>query len=1090
MPSFLEEVSRQLLDKHQGHLAELTVVFPNRRAGLFFREILSRDIHEPGWSPRLLTFPEFITDLSDLRPPDQLTLIFMLYQIYRRESGTKEPFDRFYFWGELLLEDFNEIDKSLVRADDLFANLRDLKVLDAGYDYLTQEQRALVARFWQGFNGQADQPLSPPKQAFLTFWNVLNRVYEGFRAHLQERGLGYEGMMTRAVAESLGKLATDNPFSRVAFVGFNAFYAAEEQIVRWFVRQTGADAFWDVDAHYLDDPVQEAGQFFRRYRKRLDLAATFPDPLPQHFYANGPRDIQMVGVPLEVGQAKLVGNVLQELIDRGDFVPERTAIVLPDQNLLFPVLHALPAAIRRVNVTMGYPLRNTSLYSLVEQLLRLQEGKRLRARAQSAQPAYEFHHTAVLAMLRHPYVNPIDHAAMQLLIRRIEDENRIYLRPEELHRTPFLQRLFQPVNAVPETFTYLLRLLKDLHDHITTDAAPNATQPAHQENPPASKPAVERTQHPINSESHPLSTIQHPATHADHPTPNPQSLTPSHLENYPASNIQHPTSNHPESPQHPASSHQHLATPESHPTSNIQHPAALEDHPDLVLPVLEKELIYHLYIHVNRLKALSEENQFQFEQGTFLKLFRQLMQSLRLPFTGEPLRGLQIMGVLETRNLDFDHVFILSANEGAYPPREVGHSFVPGNLRRGFGLPTPDQQDAIYAYTFYRLLHRARQVYLIHNTEDTPALSGEMSRFLYQLLYESEPQGDDTYCYPDAHGAFRIQRRTLSAPVRTLPPQPIAIEKEPSVLERLAVYTEAGPSGLTPSALNTYLDCRLKFYYKYVAGLQESEGVQDDVDPAVFGNVLHKAMERVYQRHVERTGQTAVTAEDIKRFKGKALDRAVQEGFQEHFRGRADEALTLEGRNLIAYDMVRKMAKQILKMDAEYAPFEIVSLERETDAGYERLLPVSVGGAEVTVRLKGIIDRVDRKGDTVRVLDYKTGRDEKKVYGIASLFDRDDKKRNKAAMQAMLYAFLYEPRAAPDERIMPGLVNAKELFGDAFDPRLILDKHPIDDYRPYAAEFTQALTGLLSELYDPTVPFTQTEDLKKCDYCPFVRLCY
>ena len=1057
MPSFLEEVSRQLLDKHQGHLAELTVVFPNRRAGLFFREILSRNIHQPGWSPRLLTFPEFITELSDLRPPDQLTLIFMLYQIYQRESGTKEPFDRFYFWGELLLEDFNEIDKSLVRADDLFANLRDLKVLDAGYDYLTQEQRALVARFWQGFNGPADQPLSPPKQAFLTFWNVLNRVYEGFRAHLQERGLGYEGMMTRAVAESLGQLATDNPFSRVAFVGFNAFYAAEEQVVRWFVRQTGADAFWDVDAHYLNDPVQEAGQFFRRYRKRLDLAATLPDPLPQHFYANGPRDIQIVGVPLEVGQAKLVGNVLQELIDQGDFVPERTAIVLPDQNLLFPVLHALPAAIRRVNVTMGYPLRNTSLYSLVEQLLRLQEGKRLRSSAQSAQPAYEFHHTAVLAILRHPYVNPIDHAAMQLLIRRIEDENRIYLRPEELHRTPFLQRLFQPVDAVPETFTYLLRLLKDLHDHITTDTPP----------------------HPENN---PPSNIQHPASNI-------------HPENSPSPNPQPPTFN--ESESHPATSHQPLATsiqppatPEDHPVSSIQHPIDSESHPDpdLVLPVLEKELIYHLYIHVNRLKALSEENQFQFQQITFLKLFRQLMQSLRLPFTGEPLRGLQIMGVLETRNLDFDHVLILSANEGTYPPREVGHSFVPGNLRRGFGLPTPDQQDAIYAYTFYRLLHRARQVYLIHNTEDTPALSGEMSRFLYQLLYESEPQGDDAYRYPDARGAFRIQRRTLSAPVRTIPLAPITIEKDDPVMERLHVYTEAGPSGLTPSALNTYLDCRLKFYYKYVAGLQESEGVQDDVDPAVFGNVLHKAMERVYQRHVEQTGQTLVTAEAIKGFKSKPLDRAVQEGFQEHFRGRADEELTLEGRNLIAYDIVHKMARQILKMDAQYAPFEIVSLERETDEGYARLL--SVSDASVTVRLKGIIDRVDRKGDTVRVLDYKTGRDEKKINSIASLFDRDDKRRNKAAMQAMLYAFLYEPRATPDEKITPGLVNAKELFAEHFDPRLILGKHPIDDYQPYAAEFTQALTGLLSELYDPAVPFTQTEDLKKCDYCPFVRLCY
>ncbi len=1054
MPSFLEEVSRQLLDKHQGHLADLTVVFPNRRAGLFFREILSRDIHAPGWSPRLLTFSEFITELSDLRTPDQLTLIFMLYQIYRRESGSKEPFDRFYFWGELLLEDFNEIDKSLVRADDLFANLRDLKVLDAGYDYLTPEQRALVARFWQGFNGQTDQPLSPPKQAFLTFWNVLNRVYTGFRSHLQERGLGYEGMMTRAVAELLGQLAADNPFPRVAFVGFNAFYAAEEQVVRWFVRQTGADAFWDVDAHYLDDPVQEAGQFFRRYRKRPDLAATLPDPLPQHFYANGPRDINIVGVPLEVGQAKLVGNVLQELIDRGDFVPERTAIVLPDQNLLFPVLHALPAAIRRVNVTMGYPLRNTSLYSLVEQLLRLQEGKR--PSSGSEQVTYEFHHTSVLAILRHPYVNPIDHAAMQLLIRRIEDENRIYLRPEELHRTPFLQRLFQPVNAVPETFTYLLHLLKDLHDHITPNNIPNP-----EDNLPPS--------------------IQHPAPPADHLTPNPQFPTPNPLTDpadHPIPNSQSPILNIQENLQPPIPNPQTQTRSEDHPD------------PDLVLPVLEKELIYHLYIHVNRLKALSEENQFQFEQSTFLKLFRQLMQSLRLPFTGEPLRGLQIMGVLETRNLDFDHVFILSANEGTYPPREVSHSFVPGNLRRGFGLPTPDQQDAIYAYTFYRLLHRAQQVYLIHNTEDTPALSGEMSRFLYQLLYESEPQGDDTYRYPNAQGAFRIQRRTLSAPVRTIPPQPIAIEKDALVLERLRVYTENGTSGLTPSALNTYLDCRLKFYYKYVAGLRESEGVQDDVDPAVFGNVLHKAMERVYQRHVEQTGQTMVTAEAIKRFKGKPLDRAVQEGFQEHFRGQADQTLTLEGRNLIAYDIVRKMADRILDTDAQYAPFEVVSLEREADTGYLRLLPVPVGNASATVRLKGIINRVDRKGDTVRVVDYKTGRDEKKIGSIASLFDRDDKQRNKAAMQAMFYAFLYQPQAASDERIIPGLMNAKELFGDQFDLRLILDKHPIDDFRPFAPAFTQALTGLLSELYDPAVSFTQTNDLKKCNYCPFVRLCY
>ena len=1000
MPSFLEEVSHRLIEKHQAHLADLTVVFPNRRAGLFFREILSREVTGPGWLPRLLTFQEFIAESSSLRSPDKLTLVFMLYQIYREASGSQETFDQFYFWGDLLIEDFNEIDKSLVKADDLFANLRDLKELDARYDYLTPEQRELIAQFWKGFHYQAEQDLSRPKQAFLTFWNVLYRVYDTFRTFLQQLGLGYEGMMTRTVAESLGQPASAPPFPYLAFVGFNAFYAAEEKIVRWWVRQAGADVLWDVDALYVDDPVQEAGLFFRQYRKHPDLGATFSPTLPRHFYSETPsprkeRIIQIIGVTLEVGQAKLVGNTLQQLINQGNFVPERTAIILPDQNLLFPVLHALPREIRRVNVTMGYPLRNTSLYSLIEQLLRLQEGKRSLPDA-----SYEFHHSSILAILRHPYVASIDHEDILRLIRSIEDNNQIYVRAAYLHLTPFLALLFQPLITVQETFTYLLQLLKQLHDHIGEH------------------------------------TVDEPEDAAEESPPSPSE----------------------------------------------------EEAPDLVLPVLEKELLYHLYIHVNRLKALAEENQFQFEQSTFLKLFRQLMQSLRLPFTGEPLRGLQIMGVLETRNLDFDHVFILSANEGTYPPREAGHSFIPGNLRRGFGLPTPDFQDAIYAYTFYRLLHRAQHVYLIHNTEDTPNLSGEMSRFLYQLLYESEAQEDQSYRYPDRHGAFRIHRRTLSAPVRTLPPRPITIEKSPEVMERLAVYTDAGRSGLTPSALNTYLDCRLKFYFKYVAGLQESEGVQGEVDPAVFGNVLHKAMERVYQTHTERTQRALISTEAIEQLKGKPLKRAVEQGFREHFRSPAGDDFTLEGRNLIAYDIVVKMATRILDTDAHYAPFEIISLERETEVGYSLMLPVP--DRSVTVRLKGVIDRVDRKDGTVRVLDYKTGRDERTIKSIASLFDRDDAQRNKAAMQALFYALLFLPHARADEKITPGLVNAKELFGPQFDPRLIIEKHPIDDFRPYEEDYRNALRSLLAELFNPAVSFTQTEDLKKCDLCPFAKLCY
>ena len=985
--TFLEQVSEAIIHKHQAHWGDLTVVFPNRRTGLFFREILSKKIDAPTWAPQFYTFEELMAELSQLQRPDKLTLIFMLYLEYRKYHRPEETFDQFYFWGDMLIEDFSEIDKSLIRASDLFANLRDLKELDARYDYLTEAQQQIIARFWRSFDYRltpelTDQPLSKTKHEFLEFWRVLHTVYTEFRAHLLQEGLAYEGMMTRRVAESVEHLWVDNPFPHLAFVGFNAFYPAEEKVVSWLVDQAGAEMYWNLDALYVEDPVQEAGIAFRRYQRHSVLAQTLPRALPRHFFSGQKRQIHMTGVTLEVGQAKYVGEQLQQLSQQPGFQPEKVAIVLPDENLLFPMLHALPPSIRRVNVTMGYPLRNTALYSLVEHVLQLQEEKKL------INDQYAFHHTSVLALLRHPYVAPMALKEAQALINQMVSTNRIYVSTDTLHTHEFFRALFRPITKTSETFDYLLLLLRWIHHNI--------------------------------------------------------------------------------SPQEEGSE------------------IGLEE-PDFALPVLEQELVYHLYIHVNRLKALAEENRFQFAYTTFLKLFRQMMQSLRLPFTGEPIRGLQIMGVLETRNLDFDHVFILSVNEGIYPPAPNANSFIPANLRKGFALPTPDYQDAIYAYTFYRLLHQAQQVHLLYNTEDLPHLSGEMSRFLYQLIYESAEQEDGTYQFPNKQGDFRIERHTLSAPVRTLPPVPIVIEKSPEVLKKLHVYT--GPSSLTPSALNKYLDCRLKFYYQYVAGLRESEMVQAEVDPAVFGTILHRAMELVYGEHAPQTQESVITAEVVKRLKEESLIPAVKKAFNEHFHLQQDEAL--EGRSIIAFEIVLKMAHRIMEMDAEYAPFEIVSLEAGEGRGYGMVLPITVPhGERLPVALRGIIDRVDRKERVVRVLDYKTGRDEKRIKTIASLFDRDDPQRNKAAMQALFYALLYTENTTADEQVTPGLVNAKELFTHDFDVRLILDRKPLDDFREVKEEFVPHLVAVLEELFDPAIPFDQTTDERKCGYCPFVKLCY
>ncbi|MEQ9439959.1 MAG: PD-(D/E)XK nuclease family protein [Cyclobacteriaceae bacterium] len=982
MASFLEEVSKTILSTYASDLAHITLVYPNRRASLFFQEILARKVDKTGWAPQMFTFQEFAEDISGLQTPDHLTLLFSLYQIFTEKSKSSESFDHFYFWGDLLLHDFDEIDKALVKTSDLFANLKDLKELEANYDYLTQDQRNAITRFWKSFqHGQS----TSSKEQFLRFWAILHQVYDAFTQHLRARGWAYEGLILRHLAEQIKAKSLEPPYQQIIFVGLHALAPAEERLVRWFVEEEGAEIYWDTDAYYVDHARHEAGTFFRRYRQHPVWKKTLPDPLPQHYDSGTERTIKAFGVTLNVGQAKQAGNILQELCQQPGFVPEKTVVVLPDENLLFPLLHSLPTEIEKVNVTMGYPVRSTALYSLIEHVLTLQEEKRYNPATES----YEFHHSRVLALLRHPYLLHMSSERAHELTQEIEKRNQVYVSTKMLRQHPLYEVVFRPVTETEDTFDYLIQILQRIHQGAET--------------------------------------------------------------------------------------------------------ASMEGD-QLTLPLLEQELVYQLFTQVNRLKALAKEHRFTFSPQLFLRIFRQIMQSLRLPFTGEPVRGLQVMGVLETRNLDFDNVIILSFNEGVYPKSEVINTFIPGNLRRGFGLPTVDEQDSMYAYTFYRLLHQARQVHLLYNTEDGTNQNGEMSRFLYQLIYESEDNADGSFQFPDRQGDFKVTRETLSTPVRAIPAEPITIEKQADVLTRLHRYTRQPNHpprrSLTPSALNTYLDCRLKFYYKYVVDLKEPDEVQEEVDPAVFGNLLHRAMELVYQSVITVEERT-LTQQMIAQLKKDQLSAAVKDAFREHYGQEGGEAFILEGRNVIAYDIVRKMARRILDMDMAYAPFEIISLEREEGRGYFWETAVEVKeGQSTTISLRGIIDRIDRKDGVVRVLDYKTGRDERKADSMESLFDRDDKKRNKAAFQALFYALLYQQSSGGKESIVPGLVNAKDLFAADFDARISIDKQLVSDYTPWDEAFQKELAVLLRELFNPDIPFDQTTDLRKCTLCPYAKLCY
>ncbi|MDN5202981.1 PD-(D/E)XK nuclease family protein [Fulvivirgaceae bacterium BMA10] len=966
MTSFLQDLTQQIYQKHKENLSDLTLVFPNRRACLFFRKYLADHIEKPVWSPSVLSIEDFVNQLSSLQNLDKLSLIFKLYEIYKKLNPIDERFDRFFFWGEMLLKDFEDIDKYLVNAQNLFINVSRQKELDDTFDYLTEEQRKIILEFWSNF----EENPSEQKKHFKRIWDILYAVYSQFKENLRVSNQAYSGMIFRDVVEQIQSDQFNHPFQQVIFAGFNALTKAEEIIIEWFITNTKAEIYWDVDTYYLKDKRQEAGLFFREYQNHKTLGKSFQNDFPSYFNDTS-KNINIIGVPNEAAQAKVVGDQLQDLIEKhgNQQTFENTVVVLPEEHLLFPVLHSLPEDVSKINVTMGFPLKDTPLYSLFEHLLGLQQTLRLNSDGQIL-----YNHNHVLSILKHPYIHHLEPALARTNIDLIEKENRIYLTIDDLQTDDKLfPMIFHQLKDPRDIFDYLTAILLFIRENGMNDEKYNR--------------------------------------------------------------------------------------------------------------ILEQEYVYHFYTQLNRLKEIVFEQDIAMGLEAFLRLFRQIIQSLRLPFTGEPLNGLQIMGVLETRNLDFENVFILSLNEGAFPASGKQRSFVPYNLRKAYDLPTYDQQDAIYAYLFYRLLQRAKNVRLIYNTENGLSAGGEMSRFLQQLIYESKHD---------------IHRSTFDSEIKFGEPKKISIEKSSEVLRQLDRYLQKGTEEnkqLTPSALNTYLDCRLKFYFRYVVDLYEPDEIEEEIDPRVFGNLLHHTMELLYQEFTERKGTMSIDPMDFEALR-KLSAEVVEKAFKKQY-GLEDseKAFTFEGRNIIVREIIKKFAGKILEWDQLYAPFEIVGLETDRRDGYSIQIPIRRSDVAESVSLRGIIDRIDKKDDVVRVIDYKTGRDEKKVESIASLFDRDHDKRNKAAMQTFIYGLLYKTKY-PNEnvKVLPGIFNSKEMFGDDFDLRLFMREekhyHAVDDIIPYLEEIHEHLTKLLTEVFGTDQPFDQTEDLKKCRNCPYRDICH
>ena len=962
MKPFLYQVATLFYQQYGAEIHRLAFVFPNRRAGLFFQKYLSEISERPLFSPSILTINDLFMQLSGKHPADKIQMLFRLYELYKQRSGSSESFDEFIYWGEMLLNDFDDIDKYMVDARMLFRNVSDLKSLDDDFNYLSPEQVQAIRSFWSSFYPKGD---SPNQQHFLELWEILYDLYAGLRTSLAKDGCGYDGMIFREVVEQLEKEPmSDFPFDRVVFVGLNALSVSEERLLLALQKKGVADFYWDYVGPWVTDPDNKASFFLERnlrlFPSRMELPATEPVQA----------EIRVMGVPSAIGQAKQVYPILQALADEQQLTDEsalRTAIVLPDEHLLVPVLNAIPEAIQHINVTMGYPLAGTPVAALMEYILTLQKNIRYIDRV----PVFYFRD--VLPILNHQYVMAAAPEEVSQLVKDMTAGNRIYVHAADLNRHELLSILFTPVQNTEELSDYLIHVLETL----------NACLRNNRPNPDDEEMISNSTQTTVD---------------------------------------------------------------------------------------IEQEFIFHYFATVNRMKEVMHEAKIEMRLDTYFRLLKRMTDLITIPFEGEPLSGLQVMGVLETRALDFDRLIILSMNEGIFPLKKAANSFIPYNLRRGFGLPTYEHQDSVWAYHFYRLIRRAKQVTLLYDTRTTGLQTGEVSRFVHQLRYHYQyPLIDELVVYDVASSAV----------------PPISVQKTAEVEKLLSDFLFGGPRALSASAINTYLDCPLKFYFSVLEQIQEEDEITETVERDVFGSILHKVMEDLYAPFKGKL----VTADLLKllRKDQPLLTGTIARAFAELF-FKSPVVRPLEGENFLTGEMIRKYAEKILEQDARFTPFHYIESEKKVRA------TITLSDRRI-VQLKGFIDRVDSLDRVLRIVDYKTGSGKLEFESVEGLFDKEAKDRPKAVMQVFLYAWMYQQ--LPEYTgmpIQPAIYYLRTLFQRSFDPVVEQKKgrgkaDKVNSFQDFASDFEDKLRQCLDEIFDLDIPFTQTETGKACAYCSFRGLC-
>ncbi len=850
---FLQRLAKEVISWNVP-LHEILVLFPNRRAEVFFKQYLAVETGTPILSPLLLTAEDFVAEISGIETLSGNALLFEAYKQYLGlDLKTHESFEDFLKWANTALYDFNEIDRYLVVADDLFDNMVSAKAIERWG--VTDERSQLIDRY-------------------LETWRTFKPLYHKMWEHCLSNKTGWQGLAFRWAAENLNlidQFIEKRKIKRMVFAGFNALNKAETTIIKYLLEEEKAHIFWDADQWYLDNDSQEAGQFLRGHRKRWG-----------HFKNSiiwsgntmlKDKKITIYGAGGAVEQAKKVGEILSEI---NEDKSTRTAVVLAEETLLMPVLNSIPSAFKAINVTMGMSLKLANPGVLVLTVLKVKQ------KLQNQKRVYYKDLERILSFEVYIWLFSKNNSGTtaDAFITKVKGQNMVYISEKDFG---WLENYFE-VDLSTLRFLFKEQTAEELFQYLANI-----------------------------------------------------------LEEFVGAEL-----------------------------SNS----------------VEKEIYYGVITAVRSLLNDLQTSEVEIDYNIAVELFRNALSSEQVSFYGEPLMGLQIMGILETRTLDFENLILTSVNEGVLPAGKSNNSFIPYDIRRFFKMPVHNERDAIYAYHFFRLLQKAKNIHLIYNNVTTGIGGKEKSRFIRQMLAEWKNHG---VTLREAESSITIKDESLE----------LFTEIKKSEALRLAIK-KFFEKGVSPTALTDYINNPLQFYFNRILNVRDEEEIEEVVGHATLGSVIHDVLEKLYTPFVG----SFPAAADFKTMREKLVILLADTFEQYYKRGQMEE-----GKNLLIFQVAQTMIKNFLKKDQAYAeglqaagtPVKIISLEESLEK------TVYVKEIDTHVKFVGKADRIEKVGNDVIIVDYKTGLVYDHQLIIRDLEDLFDPEKEKTkVLQLLMYAYMYK----------------------------------------------------------------------------------